>query len=111
MPTKKKPAKSISPAITDSATTKTHGAQSRVSGPKRPVSLGQKTQDSSESVPKARVRKAHTPNATGVFEKTHHQAEIAHEAYLLWVSRGRAHGGDFEDWINAIEIVRQRYLE
>jgi hypothetical protein len=45
------------------------------------------------------------------FEASHHHAEIAQEAYLLWLNRGCADGGDFQDWLSAIEIVRQRNPE
>ena len=110
MPTKKKPAKSISPTTSDSAPTKTPAVTRRASGAKKPVSLDQKQRASSDSALKARARRAKAPNSKAEFDETHHHAEIAREAYLLWLGRGCGHGGDFEDWLHAIEIVRQRHL-
>jgi len=43
------------------------------------------------------------------FDPMLHQEEIAREAYLMWLSRGAAHGCDQEDWYKAEEIVRSRY--
>lgn len=34
--------------------------------------------------------------------------EIARVAYELFEQRGREHGHDFEDWVEAERIVRQR---
>ncbi len=34
--------------------------------------------------------------------------EIARVAYELWEHRGRAHGHDFEDWLEAERTVRAR---
>ncbi|MBI5280090.1 MAG: DUF2934 domain-containing protein [Candidatus Solibacter usitatus] len=53
------------------------------------------------------------PEAPGkeisAFDETLHQAEIAQEAYLLWLNRGASHGQAHQDWLRAIEIVRARH--
>ena len=36
------------------------------------------------------------------------QDEVATVAYALFERRGRVHGHDFEDWLEAERIVRQR---
>ncbi len=50
-------------------------------------------------------------NNKAAFDASHHHDEIAHEAYMLWVNRGCTNGDDFQDWVRAVEIVRQRYPE
>jgi hypothetical protein len=65
---------------------------------------------SPDSHKKPPVRRAKARKSIAEFDATHRHAEIAREAYLLWLDRGCAHGGDFEDWTRAIEIVRQRHL-
>ena len=90
MPTKKNSPKPTSPAINDAAATQKAA--------------------STDPHKKAPVRRAKARKSIAEFDDTHHHAEIAHEAYLLWLERGCTHGGDFEDWTRAIEIVRQRHL-
>jgi hypothetical protein len=34
--------------------------------------------------------------------------DIAAVAYELWVRRGHAHGGDFDDWLEAERALRER---
>jgi hypothetical protein len=36
------------------------------------------------------------------------QAEVAKEAYGLFLERGGAHGHDVEDWLRAEQILRER---
>lgn len=36
------------------------------------------------------------------------EADIAAEAYLLWLADGQPHGKDVEHWVRAEEIVRGR---
>jgi hypothetical protein len=36
------------------------------------------------------------------------QAEVASEAYGLFLERGGAHGHDVEDWLRAEQILRER---
>jgi hypothetical protein len=36
------------------------------------------------------------------------QAEVAKEAYALFLERGGVHGHDVEDWLRAEQLVRQR---
>lgn len=90
MPTKKNSPKPTSPAINDAA------------APQNAAST-----DLHKRGP---VRRAKARKSIAEFDETHYHAEIAHEAYMLWLERGCAHGGDFEDWTHAIEIVRQRRL-
>src|SRR5450631_4533969 len=40
-------------------------------------------------------RRAKARKSIAEFDDTHHHAEISHEAYLLWLERGCAHGGYF----------------
>jgi hypothetical protein len=37
------------------------------------------------------------------------EAEIQHEAYLLWVESGRLPGHDLENWFAARELLRHRH--
>lgn len=37
------------------------------------------------------------------------EAEIQHEAYLLWVEEGRPEGRDQEHWFAARELLRHRH--
>ena len=50
-----------------------------------------------------------TAPARPVFHPAEHHAEIAREAYLLWLGRGVRHGHDQSDWLDAVEIVKARY--
>lgn len=43
---------------------------------------------------------AHEPDSS--------QAEVAAEAYALFLERGGEHGHDVEDWLRAEQIVRER---
>ncbi len=36
------------------------------------------------------------------------QAEVAKEAYALFLERGAVHGHDVEDWLRAEQFVRER---
>jgi hypothetical protein len=45
------------------------------------------------------------------FDESAHRAEIEREAYLLWESRGHAHGEAHGDWLRAVEVVRARYAK
>ena len=90
MPTKKSSRKPTSPAINDAATTQNAA--------------------STDPHKKAPARRAKSRKSIAEFDGTHHHAEIAHEAYLLWIERDCSHEGDFEDWIRAVEIVRQRHM-
>lgn len=54
------------------------------------------------------TRTAQKP-AAPTFDIELHRAEIEHEAYLLWINRGHAHGQEHEDWLSAIEIVKARH--
>jgi hypothetical protein len=36
------------------------------------------------------------------------QAEVAKEAYALFLERGGVHGHDVEDWLRAEQLVRER---
>ena len=37
------------------------------------------------------------------------EAEIQHEAYLLWLESGRLPGRDLENWLAAKELLRHRH--
>lgn len=37
------------------------------------------------------------------------EAEIQHEAYLLWIEEGRPEGRDQEHWFAARELLRHRH--
>ncbi|MBI2174156.1 MAG: DUF2934 domain-containing protein [Candidatus Omnitrophica bacterium] len=37
------------------------------------------------------------------------RAEVAKVAYELFQKRGESHGSDFDDWLRAEQIVRQRW--
>ncbi len=37
------------------------------------------------------------------------EAEIQHEAYLLWLESGRQPGPDLENWLAAKELLRHRH--
>lgn len=37
------------------------------------------------------------------------EAEIQHEAYLLWIESGRLPGHDLENWFAAKELLRHRH--
>ncbi|QOY88648.1 DUF2934 domain-containing protein [Paludibaculum fermentans] len=49
------------------------------------------------------------PVAKAAFDPRAYQQEIATEAYFQWVNRGGGDGGEREDWLRAVEIVRARY--
>lgn len=55
--------------------------------------------------PAAKAAAARKP----AFDESAHRAEIEHEAYLLWESRGHEHGQAHQDWVRAVEVVRARY--
>jgi Protein of unknown function (DUF2934) len=61
------------------------------------------------AAPKAAVKPAATPKPA--FDENAYRAEIEHEAYLLWESRGHAHGEAHQDWLRAVEVVRARYAK
>ncbi len=61
------------------------------------------------AAPKAAAKPAATPKPA--FDENDHRAEIQHEAYLLWESRGHAHGEAHEDWLRAVEVVRARHAK
>ena len=42
------------------------------------------------------------------FDVEAHREEIAHEAYFLWLNRSCGPGHEHEDWLRAIEIVKNR---
>lgn len=48
------------------------------------------------------------PERTAVREESLDREEVARVAYGLWESRGRTHGRDFDDWIEAVRIVRSK---
>jgi hypothetical protein len=110
MPTKKNSPKRTSATINDAASTQNAAVSKRGAGAKEPASPDQKQHTSSDSPQTAPVSRAKARKSIAEFDDTHHHAEVAHEAYLLWLERGCAHGSDFEDWTRAIEIVRQRHL-
>lgn len=58
------------------------------------------------AAPKAAVKAAIASQPA--FDESAYRAEIEHEAYLLWESRGHEHGQAHEDWVRAVEIVRAR---
>ena len=37
------------------------------------------------------------------------EAEIQHEAYLLWIESGRLSGRDLDNWFAAKELLRHRH--
>jgi hypothetical protein len=49
---------------------------------------------------------AAVPSASPLAESS--QAEVAKEAYGLFLERGGVHGHDVEDWLRAEQILRER---
>lgn len=58
---------------------------------------------------KAPAKRATKKLSAPVFDIELHRGEIEHEAYLMWVNRGHAHGQEHDDWLAAIEIVKARH--
>lgn len=51
------------------------------------------------------------PGRVRVVDQSLDQEEVARVAYELWERRGRAHGGDVSDWLEAERIVRVRQAQ
>lgn len=102
-----KPAVKASP-VKKTATTKTTTTEVKVK--KAPAAAAtHKAPARKAAAPKAEVKRAAV--RTPEFDENAHRAEIEHEAYLLWQSRGFAHGQAHEDWIRAAGLVRARYAK
>ncbi len=69
------------------------------------VRAGQEAQAGAAMVRKTAPRR----RTARPFDPALHHEEIAREAYLLWLSRGGAHGRDEEDWHKAVDIVQARH--
>lgn len=50
-----------------------------------------------------------TPHAAPHAAPEPTEAEIQHEAYLLWLEAGRPAGRDLEHWLAARELLRHRH--
>ncbi|MBI5083948.1 MAG: DUF2934 domain-containing protein [Acidobacteria bacterium] len=104
MPSKKK---------TVTETTATKPAEGSAAPAKRRNSSSTKSTAATHKAParKTAARRS-VPTAqeppSPVFDETLHKAEIAHEAYMLWLKRGASHGQAHQDWLRAVEIVRAR---
>lgn len=90
------------PAAADSAAPK---RAARTKAPAATHAAGQETKPRAAAARKTAPRR----RTARAFDPALHHEEIAREAYLLWLSRGMAHGQDQDDWHAAVETVRARY--
>ena len=96
-PARTKKVEAAAPAV--ETTVKTKSAAPRKTAPKTPAATHKSTPR--KSAPRAK--------AAPQFEIEKHRAEIEREAYFLWINRGGVHGNDGEDWLRAVEIVKERH--
>jgi hypothetical protein len=58
------------------------------------------------------VPPAHEPDGIAIASAPHSadsgHAEVAKEAYVLFLERGSVHGHDVEDWLRAEQVLRER---
>ncbi len=110
MPRKPKNAEITTTAAVETATAEpvmpppAAAKKARTSKAKPPVAAATKA-------PASRTKKSAGPVATAVADAVSVQPtteQVAHEAYLLWLSEGQPEGKDMEHWLVAEQIVRSR---
>jgi hypothetical protein len=107
MPAKKKVEIAPAPAAEPKPAAKR--AVKKAAAPKAPVAKPPAAKRTNAAATrKAPATRATNKPAAPVFDIELHRSEIEHEAYLLWVNRGHAHGQEHDDWLSAIKIVKAR---
>lgn len=77
--------------------------------PKKPAKAAKPVAAPAAEAPARKPRRKAAPATPEVtLASTLVEADIAAEAYLLWLADGQPHGKDVEHWTRAEEIVRGR---
>ena len=108
MPTKKKTAtttETAKPAVKATPVKKTTAPEVKAKAAPTAAAT-HKAPARKSAAPKAAVKAAAVRKPS--FDENAFRSEIEREAYLIWESRGHAHGQAHEDWLRAVEVVRAR---
>lgn len=97
---KSKPVKTSKPVAPSKSSAATHKAPARKPAVRKAAAAAASAGTGTAPV---------VAGARPAFDPSAFHAEIAQEAYYLWVNRGGGSGQEHEDWLRAVEIVRARY--